>query len=63
MTNAQFKKAAKEAGVKVYSLRKVKNGYKLSYSYVLDAHSVTQQKEVVVYTEDLQEVFNGKFAR
>lgn len=63
MTNAQFKKAAKEAGVKIYSLRKIKDGYRLSYCYILSKHTVSQQQDIEVYTEDLQEVFDIKFAK
>lgn len=62
MTNAQFKAAAKEEGVKIYSLRKTSKGYKVSYAYVLSENTVSQQQEVEVNSEDLQEVFNHKFA-
>lgn len=62
MTNAQFKAAAKAEGVKIYSLRKTSNGYKISYAYQLSPTTVSQQQDEEVNGDDLQEIFDHKFA-
>lgn len=64
MTNQEFKKKAKELGVKVYQLRKVGtdqyrfNWYKVVYAYIIDDWSITETHTRTIGARNYKELFN-----